>query len=177
MWSGRVDASGELKKQLPMVARGPSSTRPLALRAGPCGRCAGRICASGVSRRVSRSIPLPEVLGHRPAHYPDTAARRRGRRLSPIDYMVWKDHVNVLDQWRIFRLLAKGPRLEGYLTQSKTAQARLRVVRRVAQNRAGRRIPFENPAYSTYWNRASGERPTSDIRLGRVRRIPPGHCN
>jgi len=28
----------------------------------------------------------------------------------PIDYMVWKDHVNVLDQWRIFRLLAKGPR-------------------------------------------------------------------
>ena len=39
-----------------------------------------------------------------------------GRKLSPIDYMVWKDHVNVLDQWRIFRLLAKGPRLEGYLT-------------------------------------------------------------
>jgi len=36
-----------------------------------------------------------------------------GRKLSPIDYMVWKDHVNVLDQWRIFRrifrLLAKGP--------------------------------------------------------------------
>jgi CRISPR-associated protein Csm5 len=29
-----------------------------------------------------------------------------GRRLSPIDYMVWKDQVNVLDQWRIFRLLA-----------------------------------------------------------------------
>ena len=23
-----------------------------------------------------------------------------GRKLSPIDYMVWKDHVNVLDQWR-----------------------------------------------------------------------------
>jgi CRISPR/Cas system CSM-associated protein Csm5 (group 7 of RAMP superfamily) len=42
-----------------------------------------------------------------------------GRKLSPIDYMVWKDHVNVLDQWRIFRLLAKGPRLEGYLTQLK----------------------------------------------------------
>jgi CRISPR-associated protein Csm5 len=37
-----------------------------------------------------------------------------GRKLSPIDYMVWKDHVNVLDQWRIFRLLAKGPRLDGY---------------------------------------------------------------
>ncbi len=33
-----------------------------------------------------------------------------GQRLSPIDYMVWKDHVNVLDQRRIFKLLAKGPR-------------------------------------------------------------------
>ena len=44
-----------------------------------------------------------------------------GQRLSPIDYMVWKDHVNVLDQWRIFRLLAKGPRLEGYLSQLKKA--------------------------------------------------------
>ena len=38
-----------------------------------------------------------------------------GERLSPIDYMVWKDQVNVLDQQRIFRLLARGPRLEGYL--------------------------------------------------------------
>ena len=44
-----------------------------------------------------------------------------GRKLSPIDYMVWKDHVNVLDQWRIFRLLAKGPRLESYLEQLKKA--------------------------------------------------------
>lgn len=81
-----------------------------------------------------------------------------GRRLSPIDYMVWKDHVNVLDQWRIFRLLAKGPRLEGYLTQLKTAQ-KLDFASwgGFAQNFAGRRIPFENPAYSTYWNRASGE--------------------
>src|SRR5207237_6045707 len=81
-----------------------------------------------------------------------------GRRLSPIDYMVWKDHVNVLDQWRIFRLLAKGPRLEGYLTQLKTAQ-KLDFASwgGFAQNFAGRRIPFENPAYSTYWNRASGD--------------------
>jgi len=81
-----------------------------------------------------------------------------GRRLSPIDYMVWKDHVNVLDQWRIFRLLAKGPRLEGYLTQLKTAE-RLDFASwgGFAQNFAGRRIPFENPAYSTYWNRAGGD--------------------
>lgn len=45
-----------------------------------------------------------------------------GQKLAPIDYMVWKDHVNVLDQHRIFRLLAKGPRLEGYLSQLKKAE-------------------------------------------------------
>jgi CRISPR-associated protein Csm5 len=81
-----------------------------------------------------------------------------GRKLSPIDYMVWKDHVNVLDQWRIFRLLAKGPRLEGYLNQLKTAE-KLDFASwgGFAQNFAGRRIPFENAAYSAYWNRAAGE--------------------
>ena len=81
-----------------------------------------------------------------------------GRKLSPIDYMVWKDHVNVLDQWRIFRLLAKGPRLEGYLTQLKTAE-KLDFASwgGFAQNFAGRRIAFENAAYSAFWNRAQGE--------------------
>lgn len=81
-----------------------------------------------------------------------------GRKLSPIDYMVWKDHVNVLDQWRIFRLLAKGPRLEGYLAQLKKAE-KLDFASwgGFAQNFAGRRIPFENPAYSNYWNRAMGD--------------------
>jgi CRISPR-associated protein Csm5 len=81
-----------------------------------------------------------------------------GRKLSPIDYMVWKDHVNVLDQWRIFRLLAKGPRLDSYLTQLKSAE-KLDFASwgGFAQNFAGRRVPFENPAYSTYWNRAAGE--------------------
>lgn len=68
-----------------------------------------------------------------------------GNRLSPIDYMVWKDQVNVLDQNRIFRLLAKGPRLDSYLAQ----------IRRVekldfaswggyAQNFAARRIAFDD---------------------------------
>lgn len=81
-----------------------------------------------------------------------------GRKLSPIDYMVWKDHVNVLDQWRIFRLLAKGPRLEGYLSQLKKAdKLDFASWGGFAQNFAGRRIPFENAAYSTYWNRAAGE--------------------
>ncbi len=81
-----------------------------------------------------------------------------GRKLSPIDYMVWKDHVNVLDQWRIFRLLAKGPRLEGYLNQLKTAE-KLDFASwgGFAQNFAGRRIPFENAAYPAYWNRAMGD--------------------
>ncbi len=81
-----------------------------------------------------------------------------GRKLSPIDYMVWKDHVNVLDQWRIFRLLAKGPRLESYLTQLKNAE-KLDFASwgGFAQNFAGRRIPFENAAYSAYWNRAAGD--------------------
>jgi CRISPR-associated protein Csm5 len=81
-----------------------------------------------------------------------------GRKLSPIDYMVWKDHVNVLDQWRIFRLLAKGPRLEGYLTQLKNAE-KLDFAQwgGFAQNYAGRRIPFEHPSSAVYWNRAAGE--------------------
>ena len=84
-----------------------------------------------------------------------------GRKLSPIDYMVWKDHVNVLDQWRIFRLLAKGPRLESYLTQLKNAE-KLDFASwgGFAQNFAGRRVPFENAAYSAYWNRAAGGRPS-----------------
>ena len=81
-----------------------------------------------------------------------------GRKLSPIDYMVWKDHVNVLDQWRIFRLLAKGPRLDGYLAQLKKAdKLDFASWGGFAQNFAGRRIPFENAAYAAYWNRATGE--------------------
>lgn len=81
-----------------------------------------------------------------------------GRKLSPIDYMVWKDHVNVLDQWRIFRLLAKGPRLDGYLAQLKKAdKLDFASWGGFAQNFAGRRIPFENPAYAAYWNRAMGD--------------------
>lgn len=70
-----------------------------------------------------------------------------GQKLAPIDYMVWKDHVNVLDQRRIFRLLAKGPRLEGYLAQLKKVE-RLDFASwgGFAQNFAGRRIPFEHPS-------------------------------
>jgi CRISPR-associated protein Csm5 len=81
-----------------------------------------------------------------------------GQRLSPIDYMVWKDQINVLDQYRIFRLLSKGPRLDGYLGQ-------LRKVDKLdfaswggfAQNYAERRIPFEHPSSTPVWEQTRAE--------------------
>src|SRR6266568_7795769 len=81
-----------------------------------------------------------------------------GNRLAPIDYMVWRDQVNVLDQNRIFRLLAKGPRLEGYLSQLKKAdELDFASWGGFAQNYSGRRIPFEHASSAQYWERASGE--------------------
>ncbi|MCL6509010.1 MAG: type III-A CRISPR-associated RAMP protein Csm5, partial [Bryobacteraceae bacterium] len=81
-----------------------------------------------------------------------------GRKLSPIDYMVWKDHVNVLDQKRIFRLLAKGPRLDNYLSQLKKAdKLDFASWGGFAQNFAGRRIPFEHPSCAQQWERARTE--------------------
>src|SRR5450631_2374511 len=81
-----------------------------------------------------------------------------GQKLAPIDYMVWKDHVNVLDQRRIFRLLAKGPRLEGYLAQLKKAdKLDFASWGGFAQNFAGRRIAFEHSSCSGIWERARGE--------------------
>jgi CRISPR-associated protein Csm5 len=81
-----------------------------------------------------------------------------GQRLAPIDYMVWKDHVNVLDQRRIFKLLSKGPRLEGYLLQLKKAE-RLDFASwgGFAQNFAGRRIPFEHSSSIALWEKAKPE--------------------
>jgi CRISPR-associated protein Csm5 len=81
-----------------------------------------------------------------------------GQKLAPIDYMVWKEHVNVLNQKRIFRLLAKGPRLEGYLSQLKKAE-KLDFASwgGFAQNYAGRRIPFEHASSAQYWERARAE--------------------
>jgi CRISPR-associated protein Csm5 len=81
-----------------------------------------------------------------------------GNKLSPIDYMVWKDHVNVLDQRRIFRLLAKGPRLDGYLAQLKKAdKLDFASWGGFAQNFAGRRIPFEDPGAVAVWERAQAQ--------------------
>ena len=77
-----------------------------------------------------------------------------GGTLSPIDYMVWKDQVNVLDQRKIFKLLSKGPRLDGYLDQVKRAQ-KLDFASwgGFAQNFAGRRIAFEHPSIAPQWER------------------------
>lgn len=81
-----------------------------------------------------------------------------GQRLSPIDYMVWKNQVNVLDQRRIFRLLAKGPRLESYLTQLKKAEKLdFGSWGGFAQNFADRRVPFEHPSAAAYWEKARGD--------------------
>lgn len=81
-----------------------------------------------------------------------------GNKLAPIDYMVWKEHVNVLDQRRIFRLLAKGPRLEGYLAQLKKAdKLDFASWGGFAQNFAGRRIPFEHGSAVPVWERSPAQ--------------------
>ena len=81
-----------------------------------------------------------------------------GQKLAPIDYMVWKDHVNVLNQKRIFRLLAKGPRLDGYLNQlKKSEKLDFASWGGFAQNYAGRRIPFEHSSSTQFWERAHAE--------------------
>jgi CRISPR-associated protein Csm5 len=81
-----------------------------------------------------------------------------GSALSPIDYMVWKDQVNVLNQRRIFTLLSRGPRLDSYLTQIKRDEKlEFATWGGFAQNYAERRIPFEDPAYAAYWQRLRAE--------------------
>jgi CRISPR-associated protein Csm5 len=81
-----------------------------------------------------------------------------GRELAPIDYMVWKDQVNVLDQTRIFRLLARGPRLDGYLAQlRKATKLDFASWGGFAQNFSQRRIPFEDAQSTAIWNAAPSE--------------------
>jgi CRISPR-associated protein Csm5 len=81
-----------------------------------------------------------------------------GQKLAPIEYMIWKDQINVLDQYRIFRLLAKGPRLEGYLSQLRRAE-KLDFASwgGFAQNYASRRIPFEHASSSPIWQQTQPE--------------------
>lgn len=81
-----------------------------------------------------------------------------GSRLSPIDYMIWKDQVNVLDQRRIFKMLAKSPRLDSYLAQIRKAD-RLKFAEwgGYAQNYAERRIPLEHSSMAAIWETARPE--------------------
>ncbi|MBM3763180.1 MAG: type III-A CRISPR-associated RAMP protein Csm5 [Acidobacteria bacterium] len=95
-----------------------------------------------------------------------------GQALSPIDYMVWKDHVNVLDQTKIFALMAKRPVFEGYLTQLRKAEKfDFQNWGGLAQSAALRRIPFESPAYSPIWDRARAE----DLFIPTFMKGPQGH--
>lgn len=81
-----------------------------------------------------------------------------GQRLAPIDYMVWKDQVNVLDQTRIFRMLAKGPRLDGYLQQIRRAdKLDFNQWGGYAQSYALRRVPFESAACTPAWQAANSQ--------------------
>ena len=176
---GRIESpvrSGELKKQLRMVSEGSVLVGGDALRGARSGRGAGRLPAPGLPRRLRPLHSRPRA---------GDAMRYRltcltpllvgdGRKLSPIDYMVWKDQVNVLDQRRIFRLLAKGPRLDGYLTQLKRAdKLDFASWGGFAQNFADRRIPFESPAYSAYLEPRRRRQPAHpDLRRRRLRTVP-----
>ena len=81
-----------------------------------------------------------------------------GGRLAPIDYMVWKDQINVLDQKRIFRLLSRGPRLDSYLAQIRRAE-KLDFASwgGYAQNFALRRIPLDDASLAAAFDRAHPE--------------------
>lgn len=95
-----------------------------------------------------------------------------GQALSPIDYMVWKNHVNVLDQNKIFAMMAKRPVFEGYLTQLRKAEKfDFQNWGGLAQSAALRRIPFESPAYTPIWNRARAE----DLFIPTFRKGAQGH--
>ena len=65
-----------------------------------------------------------------------------GQKLAPIDYMVWKDHVNVLDQRRIFQAAGQGSapgRVSGAVEEGR--QAGFRVLGRI-------RAEFRRTAHS-----------------------------
>jgi CRISPR-associated protein Csm5 len=95
-----------------------------------------------------------------------------GQALSPIDYMVWKDHVNVLDQGKIFAMMAKRPVFEGYLNQLRKAEKfDFQNWGGLAQSAALRRIPFESPAYTPVWNKARAE----DLFIPTFRSSARGH--
>ena len=98
-----------------------------------------------------------------------------GEILTPIDYMVWQNEVRVLDQERIFKLLARNPRLESYLDQLRKGQ-RLEWSQwgGYAQSYSSARIPFASAGLAAVWDKAR----TEDLQIPRFahggsRRILP----
>ncbi len=162
-------------------------------RIGPGGFRANRAARPPMSRRMSFAHPVYRAGFALAIPIPLTPWKDRrmkyrvtcltptlvgdGQKLAPIDYMVWKDHVNVLDQRRIFRLLAKGPRLDGYLAQLKKAdKLDFASWGGFAQNFAGRRIPFEHPSAIPAWRTRAGRKSIhSDLRRCRPRSVPSRH--
>ncbi|MSV31034.1 MAG: hypothetical protein EXQ57_00780, partial [Bryobacterales bacterium] len=99
-----------------------------------------------------------------------------GELLTPIDYMVWQNEVRVLDQERIFKLLARSPRLESYLDHLRKAE-RLEWSQwgGYAQSYSSARIPFASAGLVSIWDKAK----TEDLHIPRFahgggRRLLPG---
>lgn len=99
-----------------------------------------------------------------------------GELLTPIDYMVWQNEVRVLDQERIFKLLARNPRLESYLDQLRKAE-RLEWSQwgGYAQSYSSAKIPFASGGLASIWEKAR----TEDLHIPRFahgggRRLLPG---
>lgn len=99
-----------------------------------------------------------------------------GELLTPIDYMVWQNEIRVLDQERIFKLLARNPRLESYLEHLRKAE-RLEWSQwgGYAQSYSSARIPFASGGLAAIWDKARNE----DLHIPRFahgggRRLMPG---
>ncbi len=90
-----------------------------------------------------------------------------GEELTPIDYMVWQNEIRVLDQEKIFKLLARNPRLESYLDQLRKSE-RLEWAQwgGYAQNYCAEKIPFASAGLVSVWEKAKNE----DIYVARFAR-------
>jgi CRISPR-associated protein Csm5 len=99
-----------------------------------------------------------------------------GESLTPIDYMVWQNEVRVLNQDRIFKLLARNPRLESYLEKlRKGERLEWSLWGGYAQSFASAKIPFASAGLASVWEKAR----TEDLHIPRFahgggRRILPG---
>jgi CRISPR-associated protein Csm5 len=99
-----------------------------------------------------------------------------GELLTPIDYMIWQNEVRVLDQERIFKLLARSPRLESYLDHlRKGEKLEWSQWGGYAQSYSSARIPFASGGLASILEKAR----TEDLHIPRFahgggRRVLPG---